>query len=148
MAWLCGAGSNQGLVENLKAAGLITSERVLQAMRRVDRAKFCPRDCRSPYQDAPQPIGFSATISAPHMHAMCLELIKDQLVPVSTCQFLLNRSIGLHQFGHRFRVWLSHSSHGFTGWREEQSLWNRTYCGVGSDFDWEYSCRSSRAIGG
>jgi protein-L-isoaspartate(D-aspartate) O-methyltransferase len=33
----------------------------------------------SPYLDAPQRIGFGATISAPHMHAYALELLKDHL---------------------------------------------------------------------
>ena len=36
-----------------------------------------------PYMDAPQPIGFEATISAPHMHAMALEQLKVELVPGS-----------------------------------------------------------------
>lgn len=38
-------------------------------MMQVDRADFCPG---SPYEDAPQPIGHNATISAPHMHAYAL----------------------------------------------------------------------------
>lgn len=33
------------------------------------------------YRDAPQPIGYNATISAPHMHAACLEILKDNLLP-------------------------------------------------------------------
>ena len=33
------------------------------------------------YYDSPAPIGFSATISAPHMHAHCLELLQDKLTP-------------------------------------------------------------------
>jgi hypothetical protein len=33
------------------------------------------------YEDAPQLIGHGATISAPHMHAHCLEILKDHLVP-------------------------------------------------------------------
>ena len=31
--------------------------------------------------DSPQPIGKAATISAPHMHGYCLELLKDHLLP-------------------------------------------------------------------
>ncbi|EFJ52431.1 hypothetical protein VOLCADRAFT_56082, partial [Volvox carteri f. nagariensis] len=34
-----------------------------------------------PYQDAPQALGFGATISAPHMHAACVELLAEQLRP-------------------------------------------------------------------
>lgn len=32
-----------------------------------------------PYMDSPQVIGYGATISAPHMHAYALELLKDHL---------------------------------------------------------------------
>lgn len=31
--------------------------------------------------DSPQSIGYGVTISAPHMHAHALELLKDQLTP-------------------------------------------------------------------
>uniref|UniRef100_A0A0R3RQE1 Protein-L-isoaspartate(D-aspartate) O-methyltransferase n=1 Tax=Elaeophora elaphi TaxID=1147741 RepID=A0A0R3RQE1_9BILA len=54
----------------------ITDERVKEVMLRVDRADFCPTN---PYQDFPQQIGYNATISAPHMHALALELLKDHL---------------------------------------------------------------------
>ena len=33
------------------------------------------------YEDAPQTIGFAATISAPHMHAHALEYLVDHLKP-------------------------------------------------------------------
>jgi len=93
MAWRC-SGSTQGeLLGNMRAAGLIESARVAHALSRVDRALFVPR-MRLPgaseeeaeemqremaYQDTPVPIGYGATISAPHMHAMCLELLEDRL---------------------------------------------------------------------
>lgn len=32
-------------------------------------------------QDIPLPIGFGQTISAPHMHATCLELLESRLKP-------------------------------------------------------------------
>lgn len=35
----------------------------------------------NPYVDAPQKIGGGVTISAPHMHAYALELLKDKLKP-------------------------------------------------------------------
>lgn len=49
-------------------------------MTTVDRGLFVPRG-NPPYMDTPVPIGYNATISAPHMHAMCLELLKDHLQP-------------------------------------------------------------------
>ncbi|CDJ51536.1 UPF0202 family protein, putative [Eimeria brunetti] len=42
----------------------------------VDRGYFVKQD---PYLDSPQPIGFSATISAPHMHAIALDQLADKL---------------------------------------------------------------------
>lgn len=48
-------------------------------MLQVDRAHYCPG--MAPYGDHPCSIGHNQTISAPHMHAHCLELLKDKLVP-------------------------------------------------------------------
>lgn len=45
-------------------------------MLAVDRCFFAPRD---PYVDSPQGIGYGVTISAPHMHAHALEVLKDHL---------------------------------------------------------------------
>lgn len=44
----------------------------------MDRRHYCPR---GPYDDAPQSIGFSATISAPHMHAIAAETLLPFLRP-------------------------------------------------------------------
>lgn len=46
-----------------------------QAMRAVDRGNYCPERANA-YEDAPQPIGYSATISAPHSSLLlqCFEL--------------------------------------------------------------------------
>ena len=52
-------------------AGIIASPRVVDAMMNVDRKFYCPPGAK-PYEDAPQMIGHNVTISAPHMHAMCL----------------------------------------------------------------------------
>lgn len=49
-------------------------------MESVDRQDYCSFH---PYSDTPQSIGFNATISAPHMHAYCLELMGDHLKPGS-----------------------------------------------------------------
>ena len=45
-------------------------------MLTVDRKFFT---IHSPYNDSPQSIGHGATISAPHMHAYALEVLKDHL---------------------------------------------------------------------
>ena len=42
-------------------------------MLQIDRDDFSPHN---PYEDCPQPIGFNATISAPHMHAFALEYLE------------------------------------------------------------------------
>lgn len=46
------------------ANGIIKSDSVANAMTAVDRKNYCPY---APYHDSPQSIGYSATISAPHM---------------------------------------------------------------------------------
>lgn len=56
---------------------IVRSASVEQAMMQVDRQDYCPNN---PYIDAPQSIGFGVTISAPHMHAHALELLKDKLI--------------------------------------------------------------------
>ncbi|KAI4463030.1 protein-l-isoaspartate o-methyltransferase [Holotrichia oblita] len=58
--------------------GVIKSETVENAMAQVDRGNYSPRN---PYMDAPQGIGYGVTISAPHMHAHALELLKEKLQP-------------------------------------------------------------------
>ena len=54
----------------------IKSKEVRNAMMKVDRADFAPRN---PYQNFPQPIPCSVVISAPLLHAYCLEALKDHL---------------------------------------------------------------------
>eukprot|EP01063_Lacrimia_lanifica_P006658 TRINITY_DN14173_c0_g1_i1.p2 TRINITY_DN14173_c0_g1~~TRINITY_DN14173_c0_g1_i1.p2 ORF type:complete len:250 (+),score=90.29 TRINITY_DN14173_c0_g1_i1:71-751(+) len=80
MAWRCSGRSNAELIQNLVKGGVITRPAVEQAMLAVDRQHYC-RAGTTPYQDAPQPIGFNQTISAPHMHAMCLEGFAELLKP-------------------------------------------------------------------
>lgn len=76
MAWRSTGKSNADLINNLRINGIITSSRVEEAMKKVDRKHYSPHN---PYQDTPQSIGYSATISAPHMHAHALEQLKDHL---------------------------------------------------------------------
>ncbi|KFH18354.1 L-isoaspartyl protein carboxyl methyltransferase family protein [Toxoplasma gondii MAS] len=79
MAWRCSGASNDELVDNLRASGIVRDHRVYDAMKSIDRGNFIDV---CPYADMPQPLGISsATISAPHMHASALEALKDHLVP-------------------------------------------------------------------
>ncbi|KAJ0680279.1 putative protein-L-isoaspartate(D-aspartate) O-methyltransferase [Helianthus annuus] len=71
------------MVEQLQRCGIIQSKKVkkvVEAMESVDRALFVP-DGSVAYEDSPMPIGFNATISAPHMHATCLQLLENNLQP-------------------------------------------------------------------
>ncbi|CAG8905114.1 unnamed protein product [Penicillium egyptiacum] len=78
MAWYCSGSTNTELIENLFKAGLIHNERVKDAMIGVDRAHYAPSRA---YSDSPQPIGYGATISAPHMHGHACEYLIDYLKP-------------------------------------------------------------------
>ncbi|KIY45833.1 protein-L-isoaspartate O-methyltransferase [Fistulina hepatica ATCC 64428] len=76
MAWRCSSRTNAGLIANLKSHGIIQSERV----EAVDRANYV-QDVSTAYEDCPQPIGYGATISAPHMHAYAAESLLPFLRP-------------------------------------------------------------------
>ncbi|KAL3428940.1 protein-L-isoaspartate O-methyltransferase [Aspergillus tetrazonus] len=80
MAWYCSGSTNSELIENLCREGLIKNERVKQAMMAVDRGHYAPA---RPYSDSPQPIGYGATISAPHMHGHACEYLINYLRPGS-----------------------------------------------------------------
>ncbi|XP_018814971.1 protein-L-isoaspartate O-methyltransferase 1-like isoform X1 [Juglans regia] len=71
---------NKAMVEQLKTYGVITSEKVADVIESIDRALFVP-DGNVPYYDSPMPIGYNVTISAPHMHATCLQLLEENLQP-------------------------------------------------------------------
>ena len=68
--------SMKELCNHLRQEGYIQSQKVEDAIMSVDRADFINI---SPYEDRPQSINYNVTISAPHMHAYCLELLKDHL---------------------------------------------------------------------
>ena len=70
------AKSMKELCDSLIKKGYIKDKRVYNAMMEVDRADFSPM---SPYSDRPQSIKYNVTISAPHMHAYCLEVLKNHL---------------------------------------------------------------------
>ncbi|ESZ96698.1 protein-L-isoaspartate O-methyltransferase [Sclerotinia borealis F-4128] len=71
MAWTCSGRTNAELITNMWDANLIQSER-------IDRGHYTPSRHLA-YEDSPQSIGFSATISAPHMHASALEHLSPYL---------------------------------------------------------------------
>ncbi|KAH7857560.1 hypothetical protein Vadar_014028 [Vaccinium darrowii] len=75
-----GINRNKAMVEHLQRYGVITSKKVSEVMETVDRALFVPEGT-PPYVDSPMQIGHNATISAPHMHAMCLQLLEENLKP-------------------------------------------------------------------
>ncbi|WJX39212.1 Protein-L-isoaspartate O-methyltransferase 1 [Trifolium repens] len=75
-----GISKNKAMVERLQHFGVITSSKVAEVMETVDRALFVPSGS-SPYDDSPMAIGYNATISAPHMHATCLQLLEENLQP-------------------------------------------------------------------
>ncbi len=68
--------TNHDLINCLINEGVIKTKEVINAMLAVDRKHFAPY---SPYSDAPQPIGYGATISAPHMHGFALECLYNKL---------------------------------------------------------------------
>nr|XP_006128726.1 protein-L-isoaspartate(D-aspartate) O-methyltransferase-like isoform X3 [Pelodiscus sinensis]XP_014431810.1 protein-L-isoaspartate(D-aspartate) O-methyltransferase-like isoform X3 [Pelodiscus sinensis] len=76
MAWTSSGKTHAELLNNLYKNGVIKSQRVLDVLMATDRAHYIKY---FPYMDSPQSIGYKATISAPHMHAHALELLKDQL---------------------------------------------------------------------
>ncbi|XP_013401870.1 protein-L-isoaspartate(D-aspartate) O-methyltransferase isoform X2 [Lingula anatina] len=76
MAWRSSGSNNENLINNLKRNGIIKDERVYQAMLQVDRGHYAKHNA---YMDSPQSIGYAVTISAPHMHAYALQLLKDHL---------------------------------------------------------------------
>ncbi|MCD7462575.1 Protein-L-isoaspartate O-methyltransferase 2 [Datura stramonium] len=75
-----GVNRNKGMIEQLQRYGVIKSQKVTEIMETVDRGLFVPEGTPA-YVDSPMSIGYNATISAPHMHAMCLELLEDRLQP-------------------------------------------------------------------
>eukprot|EP00271_Cylindrocystis_brebissonii_P019113 TRINITY_DN567_c0_g1_i1.p1 TRINITY_DN567_c0_g1~~TRINITY_DN567_c0_g1_i1.p1 ORF type:complete len:264 (-),score=49.82 TRINITY_DN567_c0_g1_i1:852-1643(-) len=80
MSWRSHGVDNNDLVNTLHKNGILTSSRAMEAMKQIDRADYVV-DRQGAYEDRPQPLGFSATISAPHMHGYCLSLLEEHLQP-------------------------------------------------------------------
>ncbi|EIE24266.1 protein-L-isoaspartate O-methyltransferase [Coccomyxa subellipsoidea C-169] len=81
-----GRRDNDCLVDDLELQNRLKSQRVADALRKVDRKFFILPDMFSirAYQDQALPIGYGQTISAPHMHAAALELLEQHLQPGSS----------------------------------------------------------------
>lgn len=81
-AWTCHGRSQRDMVEKLTMAGIVKSTPIKEALSRVDRANYVLNPANA-YMDAPQPIGYSQTISAPHMHSHALEEMLPSLTKIS-----------------------------------------------------------------
>jgi len=84
MSWRSHGRDNASLVDALERNGIVKTPEVARGMRLCDRGCFvsAERDAGSPaYSDTPLDIGFNVTISAPHMHGYCLELLAAHLGP-------------------------------------------------------------------
>ncbi len=77
------------MVEHQMARRDITSRRVLDAMRRVPRHEFVPKEVRSQaYEDWPLPIGENQTISQPYIVAFMTQALEvrkgDRVLEIGT----------------------------------------------------------------
>ncbi|XP_034909114.1 protein-L-isoaspartate O-methyltransferase 1 isoform X2 [Populus alba] len=70
--------TGNSLFFSMENYGTISSKKVSEVMETIDRALFVP-DGTPAYVDSPMAIGYNATISAPHMHATCLQLLEENL---------------------------------------------------------------------
>lgn len=80
--------SNDELVDYLVSQGRITSPKVEDAFRKVDRQEFIPKESSdSAYTDTPVPLN-GVTVSAPHIVAMVTELLelkqKDKVLEIGS----------------------------------------------------------------
>jgi len=74
--------SQARLVEIVKKSMGIQSEKVLEVLKATDRVLYVlANDKHYAYEDTPRSIGYSATISAMHMHAACLQYLIPVLKP-------------------------------------------------------------------
>ncbi|MBI4176831.1 MAG: methyltransferase domain-containing protein [Candidatus Aenigmarchaeota archaeon] len=68
--------ARQKLLKSLTDEGYLKSTGVIGAFERVDRKNFVLEEhCKIAYADCPLPIPGGVTMSAPHMHAIVLELL-------------------------------------------------------------------------
>jgi len=76
--WATQSRTNASLIGLLKEEAVVKSPVVESAMMRTDRSLYCKQHSCA-YIDSPQEIGYDQTLSAPHMHAISLELLKDHV---------------------------------------------------------------------
>ena len=69
--------SMKDLCAELIEKNWICTQKVYDTMMKVDRADFAPTN---PYENNPQCINFNVVISAPLLHAYCLEALKNHLI--------------------------------------------------------------------
>ena len=84
-AWQCCGSSMAELVANLRASGAFSNPLVGEAMRAVDRRHYV-RFADFAYSDSPMALGLAdacsgMSISAPHLHAACLQVLAPALRP-------------------------------------------------------------------
>ena len=68
--------SMKELLNELVKLGYIKTQKVYNSMLKVDRADFSPT---SPYINLPQKINYNVVISAPVLHAYCLQKLENHL---------------------------------------------------------------------
>ncbi|EQC39267.1 hypothetical protein SDRG_03471 [Saprolegnia diclina VS20] len=78
-----GGTSQASLVESLVKAGVLTTPRVQDVFRKLDRGDFTlhPSPPEDTYANRPLKIGTIATISTPQQHAQVIELLEPHLQP-------------------------------------------------------------------
>ncbi|OQR98816.1 protein-L-isoaspartate(D-aspartate) O-methyltransferase [Achlya hypogyna] len=78
-----GGISQSSLVESLVKAGVLTTPRVQDVFRTLDRGDFTlhPAPPQDTYANRPLKIGTVATISTPQQHAQVIELLEPHLQP-------------------------------------------------------------------
>ena len=77
-AFFSSGATNLQLIQRLKRTVGISDE-VVSALQQVDRANYC-LSYMGAYQDHPLPIGYNATISAPHMHGLAMKLMEPSIL--------------------------------------------------------------------
>ncbi|KAL3796698.1 hypothetical protein HJC23_009998 [Cyclotella cryptica] len=81
-AWMCHGRTHREMIDKLASAGIVKSPVNIEALLKVDRKNYVLNKDYA-YEDSPQPIGYGATISAPHMHAHVLEDLLPPLMKAS-----------------------------------------------------------------
>lgn len=67
------------LIQELLAAGVLTTPYIVNAFRAIDRADFVPLELQDKaYENIPLPLGHDATISQPYTVAHVLELLRPK----------------------------------------------------------------------